>query len=313
MFTKKQEFELITSISGRGEIPMKFAYLGQGANNWDNYSKTISKKGIHQMEQALLQKRLVDFLRSFNEKKLNIIDLGCGNGTPILPIIKAAQEQGFSVRYAPIDISNELLEIAEKTIKANFPRIEIAKKEADFEAGNFSDFTYSLTKDGYANLFIFFGNTIGNFSDPNRVLSNFRDSMGLEDYLLIGTELENLSKTNLILEGYRSNPLVEIMLTQIPKELGMDKEDYDFIISWNEREQQVDMKISLKKEVKIKIGSEKITMHKYEQILLARSKKHTENTITNLLSGAGFRNELLTTDKERSYVLTLVQPTRYSV
>jgi len=313
MLTKKQEFELITSISGRGEIPLKFAYIGTGAKNWDAYSRMVAKKGIHQMEQELLDKRLIDFLRSFSGKKLNIMDLGCGNGTSVLPIIEVAQKQGFEVRYSPIDISQELLNLAEKTVHERFPKIEIIKKEADFEAGNLSDFTYSLTKGGYSNLFIFFGNTIGNFSDPNRVLSNFRDSMGLDDYMLIGTELENLSKTNLILENYRGNPLVAALLMNVPKEIGITEKDCDYEITWNDKEQQVEIRITMKNDTTLKTGTETITMHKYEQILLARSKKYTENTITSLLSGAGFRNELLTTDKERSYVLTLVQPTRYNI
>ncbi len=44
MFTKKQQYELITSIKGRGEIPLKFAYLGDGAKNWDAIAKKRSDK-----------------------------------------------------------------------------------------------------------------------------------------------------------------------------------------------------------------------------------------------------------------------------
>ena len=45
MLTRKQEFELITAIKGRGEIPLKFAYLGDGAKNWDAIAKHRSSAG----------------------------------------------------------------------------------------------------------------------------------------------------------------------------------------------------------------------------------------------------------------------------
>ena len=43
MFSKKQEFELLTAIKGRGEIPLKFAYLGEGAYNWEAIAKERAK------------------------------------------------------------------------------------------------------------------------------------------------------------------------------------------------------------------------------------------------------------------------------
>jgi uncharacterized SAM-dependent methyltransferase len=315
MLTRKQQFELITSISGRGEIPLKFAYLNDGAKYWDALSKkrANSEKEIHNMEQLLLQKRVTDFLSSFDSKKLNIIDLGCGNGTAVVPIIETAKKQGFEIKYVPLDISSEMLEIAENTIRKKFPGTEIIKKEIDFEAGNFSDFTYELSKNGYSNFFIFFGNTIGNFSDPGRVLSNFRDSMGPDDYLLIGTELENLSKTNLIIERYRGEKEVYDFVMNLPKKIGILEKEINYSVTWNEKKQQIEIKITLKKDVELKIGQEKLKLGNYEQILIARSKKYNENSITSLASESGFRNEMLTTNKERSYVLALIQPTRYGI
>jgi hypothetical protein len=43
LLTRKQEFELITAIKGRGEIPLKFQYLGEGSKNWDKIAKSRLK------------------------------------------------------------------------------------------------------------------------------------------------------------------------------------------------------------------------------------------------------------------------------
>jgi uncharacterized SAM-dependent methyltransferase len=311
---EKQKIELITSIESSGEIPFKLAYLGDGAQLWDLLSKlrANNKKGIHHMEQELLQKRLSAFLDSFKTKKINIVDLGCGNGTPILPILKKISEDNkLKIRYVAMDISQELINLAEKEVKKRHPTIEIIKKIVDFEAGNFADFIYDLNKNEYSSFFIFFGNTLGNFSNPGRILSNFRDSMGINDYLLIGTELENLSKVNLIVERYKNEEPVKKFVTNIPKNIGLNDLNSNYLVSWNERKQQVEIKLNLTKNVDLKIENEKILLEKYEQILLVRSAKYNEQTITKLLSESGFRNELMTTDKNRSYILTLVQPSRY--
>ena len=314
MFTKKQEFEILTSIKGRGEIPMKYAYTGEGAYLWDRISREEERGGIRSMEKRLVDKRLTDFLNSFSgNKKLNVVDLGCGNGNASVPVLSRAEKMGFEVRYAPFDISKEMLELASKTVHAAFPKMAIVPHELDFEGGNFADVTYDLSKNGYSNLFLFFGNTLGNFSDTNRVLSNFRDSMCSDDFFLIGTELANLSHVNLIVERYTKSDAIREILLNLPKKMGINDADAEYSVSWNEKEQQVEIRLKFKRDAQAKIGSEKIPLKKYEEILLVRSKKYNENSITKLLLDVGFRNELLTTNEDRSYILTLIQPTRYSV
>ncbi|MFA5246801.1 MAG: L-histidine N(alpha)-methyltransferase [Candidatus Micrarchaeia archaeon] len=314
MFTKKQEFEILTSLKGRGELPMKYAYMGEGAYLWDKISREEENGGIRSMEKKLVDKRLTDFLNSFSgKKKLNVVDLGCGNGNAAVPVLRKAVEMGFEVRYVPFDISKEMLELASKTVHAALPKMVIIPHELDFEAGNFADVSYDLSKNCYSNLFLFFGNTLGNFSDTNRVLSNFRDSMCSDDFFLIGTELANLSHVNLIVERYSKSDAIREILLNLPRRMGITDSDAEYCVRWNEKEQQVEIRLKFKCDAQAKIGSEKVLLRKYEEILLVRSKKYNENSITKLLLDVGFRNELLTTNEDRSYILTLIQPTRYSV
>jgi len=314
MFSKKQEFELITSLRSRGEIPLKFVYMGQGARMWDEISKKESCDGILNMEHGLLMRHMNDFLNTFSgQKKLNVVDLGCGNGIPAIPLIRKAKEAGFEVRYAPLDISRELLDMASRNVSAQFPGISVIPKEIDFEAGNFADIIYEIGSGGYANLFIFFGNTLGNFSNEGRTLSNFRDSMGSNDYLLVGTELANLARIDLIVQRYEEHQPIRRIHMMLPGKIGIKESDAEYEVSWNEREQQIESKIRMRRDVTARVGDERILLKKGERILLMRSKKHTESSLTGLLSDTGFRNEVLTTDKGRAYILALIQPTRYSV
>lgn len=314
MLTRKQEFELITAIKGRGEIPLKFAYLGDGAKNWDTIAKhRSSKEGINTTEAILLKKKVKTFLDSYKEKKkINIIDIGCGNGIPVYPILEELEKQNINFKYVPIDISAELLNIATKNIKSKFKNIECKPFQLDFELGNFSEIIYDLKKDGSANLLLFLGSTLGNHSDRNRVLTNFRDSMTSEDYFILGVELTNFSKINKILPHYKGK-IVDDFVYFIPEKIGINRKNTIYDVSWNERKNQIEVRMILKKDINVKIGSEKFRLEKDEQILLAISVKFTEWTTTKLLSDVGFRTELLTTIEDRGYLLSMVQPTRYSV
>lgn len=314
LLTKRQESELITSIKGRGEIPLKFQYLGEGAHNWDKIAQLRSKKdrGIQNMESDLLKKRVSNFLDTFqNIRKLNVIDLGCGNGCPVFPILEWLNKRKIPYRYVPVDISKEMLELAIRNVRSKY-KVECKPVQLDFELGHFSDMIYGLKEDGSSNLMLFLGSTLGNHSDRHRVLTNFRDSMTSEDFLLIGVEVTNIFKIHKILPQYKGK-LHENFLYFIPEKIGIKRTQTKFDVSWNEAKQQVELRIILEEDQIIKIGKEKFTLEKNEQVLLARSVKFNEWSFTKLLSEVGFRTELLTTTPDRGYILAMVQPTRYSI
>ena len=204
-----------------------------------------------------------------------------------------------------------MIELASKTIAKRFPGTKCKPVQMDFELGQFSDITYDLKEKGSTNLMLFLGSTLGNHSDLNRVLTNFRDSMTSKDFLIVGIELTNLAKVASIVPHY-TNSVVKKLILAIPSELGISASSYTYDASWNEKYSQIECRIVSRKDIKIKIASEHFTLVKNENILLARSIKFTEYTATKLFSDVGFRTELLTTAEDRGYLLTMIQPTRYS-
>jgi len=309
--TKRQEAELVTAIQGRGEVPLKFAYLGEGAGNWDKIAQERTEGGgINSAEGMLLEKRLNSFISTLDTANgVNIVDIGCGNGYPAFPLIKELQSKGIKVTYVPMDISQEMLDLAVKNVTEEFD-VETKSIQMDFELGQFSDVMYELKHDGSVNLMLFFGSTLGNHSDLTRVLSNFRDSMTSKDYLIIGVELTNLAKVNKIIPHYETEDVKKFVTHTLNY---LKVKDYDTEASWNEKKSQIEIRAKISKPSEVQISDEKFILEEGESILLSRSIKFTEYTVTKLLSDVGFRTELLTTNEDRGYVLTMIQPTRYSV
>jgi uncharacterized SAM-dependent methyltransferase len=314
ILTRQQEAELVTAIQGRGEIPLKFVYLGEGASNWDKIAgQRTEDGGINSAEAKLLYKRVEDFVSTLDTSRgLNIIDIGCGNGYPIFPVLKHLAEKNIKFTYVPLDISQEMLDLAIKNVEKEFPQTECKPLKNDFELGQFSDVMYELKKNGFDNLMLFLGSTLGNHSDLHRVLTNFRDSMTSKDYMIVGVELTNLAKSAGILHHYQTET-VENFVSYVLDYLKVSKKDYKIEVSWNDPESRVEIRSNLENDISLEIGEEKFVLHKGEKLLLSRSKKFNESVITKLLSDVGFRTELLTTSEDRGYLLTMVQPTRYSV
>lgn len=257
-----------------------------------------------------MKKRINDFISTLDTSNaVNIVDIGCGNGYPVYPLIEELLTRDIKVTYVPMDISQEMLDLAVRNVNKDFG-VDSKPIQIDFELGQFSDVMYEIKQNGSVNLMLFFGSTLGNHSDLTRVLSNFRDSMTSRDYLIIGVELTNLAKVNRIIPQYEGGD-VKKFVTHTLRHLGILK--YDTEASWNENTSRVEIHAKLKKDININIANENFVLRKDESILLARSIKFTEYTATKLFSDVGFRTELLTTNEDRGYLLTMIQPTRYSV
>ena len=99
----------------------------------------------------------------------------------------------------------------------------------------------------------------------------------------------------------------------IPSKIGIKRKETKYEVDWNDKESQIEMWMILEKDQHLTIGADSFILENREKILLARSIKFNEWTFTKLMSDVGFRTELLTTTKDRGYVLSMVQPTRYNV
>lgn len=316
MYTRRQVSELITAIKGRGEVPLKFTYLTQeGADNWRAVAEERSQeqvRGINSVEGNLLHSKVDSFISSFGDgAKINIIDIGCGNGYPVFPLLDALRDRHVSFRYVPVDISQEMLDLASTTIRLRYPDTEIVPQILDFELGNFADMTYGLRSDGSKNLLLLLGSTLGNQADRYRLLANFRDSMTSDDFLIVGVELVNLSKVDKILKHYTGEKVERFVFTAA-QSVGLQREKGEFEVRFNGEQNQVEIYFVPSENAQLSLGEEHFTLEKEDKLLLSRSHKFSEWVLVKVLQETGFRIELLTTSSEKGYSLVMCQPSRFS-
>lgn len=312
-----QELELLASLEAHGAVPLKFAYLDQGFIKWIKIAqKSRASGGLEKLEDKILQKNL-PFLFSELEKnkgqEFNIIDLGCGDGRPIGSVFSYLQAKRLiknnQINYIPIDISSNMLYHATQYISQHY-KVKTKPYLIDFEKGSFPEILISGNNKKSLNYCFFLGNTLGNFTDTGRILSNFKDSMFSTDYLIVGNELANLQAMQKIIRYYQDQAGYDFVVNTL-KRYGYRDSDGTFHVRWNENKKQIEGYIKLKKDIKFKIAETNIKFEKNEEILLFISKKYVEDDLIKIFNEIGFRIHIFTTNQAKRYCLLSVNPSRY--
>ncbi len=315
IFDSKQLSEIYCSLTTKNEIPYKYTYLDKGADLWDkNYATIIGTPKDEINNDALKEKELFEdyldfYINRLNKyKKVNLIDIGCGNGLPTVIIINKLFEKGFEVDYTAIDISQRMLEIDKEYILEKFPHLNYKSKVVDLDENNLSEITVENKNENSINLLAFLGSTLGNYEKDRIIFRNLFNSMSQGDLLLIGTAL---LQENDDLGSYVPNQYHFARTTWILDILGLkdfyNKSSLTIVDPKNMRETR---KITIEKNIstEIKIGSNilPIKFEKFTDILVYKFSWYTELELIEEAIKYGFRIEQFTTNSDRSYGLMLL-------
>ena len=114
-------------------------------------------------------------------QKVNLVELGPGNCVNSKEFIKKFQDSGKLNKYIAIDISDEMLRIAQHNVNLWFPEIATETHKVDFESYTFPEILYKHKTPDIVNVLVMVGNTFGNVQDELRLLKNIEYSIYGED------------------------------------------------------------------------------------------------------------------------------------
>lgn len=235
---------------------------------------------VFDAEFNLLQKHLPDIAdRVLHESAVNIIDIGCGDGSKTVPIVQHFHKE-TKTRYCPIDISSYMISQALDRMR------KLGLGDVVQFQWNISDFdnlenVASLLRDGTyrQNLLLFLGNTISNF-EFHEVMYEVAEAMNDElDYLVLGIPL-GAEKGEAIAKSYRNtyvDDFLSLMLTQI----GFARSDIEMGVRF--RNSRIEVYYTIKKNRSLDLGPQQIVLHAGDQILTAVSRRYTEKEVRDSL------------------------------
>lgn len=282
-YDPKQILDIVSNISIRHEIPVQYTYIDGGADYWDQYANRMAQDETpnvlnHTIE--LLEKSYENIDDLIDHRKVNIIDLGPGNGLPVRPILKRMLDQGRLDRYVALDCSREMLDILEKNINKWFGKsVQFEGYVRDFSSERFDD----LIRPDFAgndteapvNIVLLFGGTLSNFRYPDRVLHLLSASLGPNDLLIYSGYLDT-PKTRRYFDfdvsgsSNRLTPKHRLILNY----LGIDESAYDVERVYDEVKRARSISINPKMDLIINIlqgaQTHSVELRKGEPVLMWR-------------------------------------------
>lgn len=283
-FSSKQIFDIISSLTIHRELPLKYSYVDGGATYWDKYAqRLLDEHGPNMLNSTVnLLDSNIDHIESIlnTHKKVNVIDLGPGNALPIRNILEYLISKDKLDRYIALDISKEMLVIAEENIKAWFGEtINYEGYVRDFSHERFDD----LLAEDFArgdddlpvNLVFLLGGTLCNLRSPNTALQAINASLGVNDVMIYSTKLDTPNSRrffdfNISAEAQVLAPRHRLVLEL----LGIDDSLYEVEQLFDQEKQArlicVKLKVAVSIEFQLARGVRRIELNKGESILLWR-------------------------------------------
>ena len=185
-------------------------------------------------EFDILQNHKEEISKLFSEasNSFHLIELGAGDGKKTKILLKYLSENSISFKYVPIDISQNVLDQLEASVKLNFPQVDIAPMQ-----GTYFDALKTINTDlNGRKVILFLGSNIGNLLHEQAIdfLKNIQQLMQPDDLLFMGFDQKKNPQT--VLDAYNDSTGITAafnknVLTRINTELNANF-DLDEFLHW---------------------------------------------------------------------------------
>lgn len=316
LYSEKQIIDIISHITIHRETPLQYTYVDGGAADWDKYAHRLleeatpnilnSTVGLLEMCDSNLRQLLDGY------EKVNVIDLGPGNGLPVRPTLQRLLDEGRLNKYIPVDISGDMLAILSKNVEKWFgDRVKVEPQIRDISYERFNDLLASNFADNKtANIVFLLGGTLANFRSPAQVLQVINSSLGPDDILINGGYLDT-PKTRRYFDYYTSDRKVPVQDGIILDFLNINESLYDVEQIFDEKKRartiSIRPNVDLSIEFEIAKGKRYVELRKGEPILIWRHWHKTLVELVNLFDENDFDVVQATKSTNGQYSLVLAK------
>ncbi len=320
IFNSKEIFDIISNLDVYREMPLQYSYFNGGATIWSAYVEKLSEENTPNSLTNTVS--LLDYVTpSLDElldkcQSINIIDVGPGNCFPVRKLLEHLIAQKRLNRYIAIDVSRDMLDIAERNIHSWFGTK--ANYEGYVKDINYERFDDLLVTDSFGdeekatrNVVLCLGSTLSNFRNPDQPLYTLHESMGKDDLLVFSKQLDTQNARRYF--DFTTGPDNTSSLTPKAKMtldlLGLEESLYTAEFYFDEktmsRQCQVQLKVALSIEFQLGGKTKTIDFNKGEKILLWRHNHlNTLQTITQFDKN-DFELLQAITSKDGEYLLSI--------
>jgi len=221
-----------------------------------------------------------------------IIELGAGDGSKTVHLLRAFMGKALAFTYTPIDISKNAISLIEQRLKDKLPSLEVEGRVGDY----FKMLQHDKITKGEQKIVLFLGSNMGNMPHQKAAdfLKNLSGQLNTGDYVLLG--LDKRKASSIVLPAYNdkaghTSAFNLNILERINRELGAD-----FIVSqfthtpeYNEQTGTAYSYLTsvLNQQVYIDALKTRFSFEKGERIHTEISQKYDEKIVEEVLAGSG--------------------------
>ena len=257
---------------------------------------------IMEMEEYYLTKAEMEILQyqasqisqaiSAEGSAFDLIELGAGDATKSIHLLKSLLDNQAEFSYFPIDISEHVISDLEESLPQKLPGLNMKGLNGDY----FDMLKNATELSDRRKVVLFMGANIGNMSitDAGKFCSTLKELLSPKDLLIIGFDLKKNPQQ--ILAAYNDKGGITRsfnlnLLHRINKELdgNFDLNNFEHYASYDpESGACKSYLISLKKQI-VNIGQNAIHFAENEHIFMEISQKYSLNDIDQLAEKTGFK------------------------
>jgi L-histidine N-alpha-methyltransferase len=271
---------------------------------------------ITQLPNYYLPRRETEILRAHageiaqRTQARTLVELGSGDARRTRFLLDALTEVGTLVRFAPVDVSEEILRESSWAIAADYPALSVEPIAGDF--GRDLD---ALPADG-PRLVAFLGSTIGNLYPEQRadLLARLAAGLGPDDALLLGIDLvkdpARLERAYHDATGV-TEAFVRNALTAVNRELDATFEQRHFVYDprWDAEQEWMDIALRSRTAFTVSVGRLDLepAFRAGERLRVEISAKFRREHFEPELHSAGVRVDTWWTDHAADFALVLAR------
>jgi uncharacterized SAM-dependent methyltransferase len=321
LYSPKQVVDIISNLEIHRELPLQYSYFDGGAEYWDTYAfKLLNEPAPNILSSTirlldLSHEYIVDLLGDY--ERVNVIDLGPGNGLPVRELLAHLLERKVLGRYIAIDLSKPLLAIAQRNIESWFGSdVPFEAHVRDITGDRFDDILvkefFGEAANKTVNLVLLFGGTLLNQRLPAEVLQVIRRSMGRNDLLLYNTKLDTPNARQYFDFNAMDNPEPLALNHRLMLDLlGVSEDTYEVERKFDEHQMSRTISARLTVDVSIQFelehGLRIVDLKKGEAITLWRARHLSAAEVVSEFNDNDFNVLHTSKTRDNEYLLAVCE------
>ena len=307
---KKEVIEGLSKIAQK-TLPSKYFYDKKGDELFVKITR-LPEYYLTRAEMETFQEKTSDIIAALHldqGKKYSIVELGAGDGTKTIHLLRALINRNYDFEYLPVDISKDALDGIKTFLNAELPTLVVKPNHNDYFKA-----LENLKQDGTIKIILFLGSNIGNLIDEQATefIYQLGSSLAKGDKIILGVDLKKAKE--IILPAYNDNQGITAefnlnLLDRINKELSSNFIRANFIHAPFYDEEVGIAKSYIKSLVKqtVTLQEHVFNFEQDELIHTEVSRKYDDQVVKQILSKTDITWEHKITDNNNLFADYILQ------